>query len=149
MQVLQLITFDEPFRKDRSHNGGGVMIYMSNVLKYKRRTDLKTPRVETIWIEVKLKSYNVLICCFFRSDFASSQSLFITEMQSSIEEALNFTPYVILTGDINIDFLQLTNSQLRDCLSLFSLTNVIDEPTRITYTAVTLTDPVLVSDSQF
>ena len=68
-------------------------------------------------------------------------------MQSSIVEALNFTPYVILTVDINIDFLQLTNSQLRDCLSLFSLTNVIDEPTRITPTAVTLIDPVLVSDS--
>ena len=39
-----------------------------------------------------------------------------------------YTPYVILTGDINIDFLQLTNSQLRDCLSLFILTNILDEP---------------------
>ena len=80
------------------------MIYVSNVLKYKRRTDLENPRVETIWIEIKLKSYNVLKCCFYRSDFVSSQSLFITEMQSSIEEAFNYTPYVILTGDINIDF---------------------------------------------
>ena len=144
---LLLDGFDEPFRKDRSNNGGGIMIYVSSVLKYKRRTDLENPRVETIWIEVKLKSYNVLICCFYRSDFVSLQSLFNPEMQSSIVEALNFTPYVILTVYINIDFLQLTNSQLRDCLSLFSLTNVIDEPTRITPTAVTLIDPVLVSDS--
>ena len=68
-------------------------------------------------------------------------------MQSSIEEAFNYTPYVILTGDINKDFLQLTNSQIRDCLSLFNLTNVIDEPTRITPNAATLIDPVLVSDS--
>ena len=68
-------------------------------------------------------------------------------MQSSIEEASNYTPYVILTGDTNIDFLQLPNSQLRDCLSLFNITNVIDEPTRITPNAATLIDPVLVSDS--
>ena len=53
-------------------------------------------------------------------------------MQSSTEEAFNYAPYVILAGDINTDFLQLTNSQLHDCLTLFNLTNVIDEPTRIT-----------------
>ena len=48
---LFLNGFDEPLRKDRSHNGGGVMVYVSNVLKYKRRTDLETSGVETIWIE--------------------------------------------------------------------------------------------------
>ena len=68
-------------------------------------------------------------------------------MQSSIEEAFNYTPYVILTGDINTDFLQLTNSQLRDCLTLFNLTAVIDEPTRETPNAATLIDHILVCDS--
>ena len=68
-------------------------------------------------------------------------------MQSSIEEALNYAADIILTGDINIDFLQLTNSKLRAFLTLFNLTNVIDEPTRITPNVATLTDPVLVSDS--
>ena len=56
---LLLDGFGEPFGKDRSHNGGGLMVNVCNVLKYKRRTDLENPRVETIWIEINLKSYDV------------------------------------------------------------------------------------------
>ena len=101
------------------------MIYMSNILKYTRRDDLDDPRLETISAEVTLKAQNILICCFYRSDFNISQSLFVSELQNSIETALDYTPFVILTGDINIDFINFTNIQLRDCLSLFNL-NVIN-----------------------
>ena len=55
--------------------------------------------------------------------------------------------HVILIGDINIDFMNLTNIQLRDCLSLFSLKNVITEPTRITVYSSTLNDSVIISDA--
>ena len=64
-----------------------------------------------------------LRCCLYRSNFTDSKSLFISELQESIETDLNCTPYVILAGDINIDFLTLTIVQLYDCLSLFNLTN--------------------------
>ena len=131
--------------KDRSQNGGGIMIYMSSLLKYTRREDLESQRLETVWVEVNLKSYNALVCCLYRSDFTASKSLFISELQESIETALDFTPYVILACDINIDFLTLTNVQLCDCLSLFNLTNEIKEPTRITPNSSTLIDPIIVS----
>ena len=58
--------------------------------------------------------------------------------------------HVILIGDINIDFMNLTNIQLWDYLSLFSLKkkkNVITEPTRITVNSSTLLDPVIISDA--
>ena len=58
---------------------------------------------------------------------------------------LEFTPYVILAGDINMDFLTLTNVQLCDCLSLFNLTNVIKKPTRVTPNSSTLIDTIIVS----
>ena len=61
--------------------------------------------------------------------------------------ALDYSSHIILTGDINIDFTNLTNVQLRDCLALFNLTNVIDEPTRITDYSSSLIDPILVSDA--
>ena len=101
--------YDLPIRKDRTHNGGGVMIYMSNILKYTRRDDLEDPRLETIWVEVTSKAQNILICCFYRSDFKFSQSLFVSELQNSIETALDYIPFVILTGDLNIDFINFTN----------------------------------------
>ena len=67
--------------------------------------------------------------------------------KNSIETALDYTPFVILTGDINIDFINFTILQLRDCLSLFNLSNVINEPTRVAENSTILIDPVLVSDA--
>ena len=108
----------------------------------------KNLRIETTWIEVKLRSHDTIICCFYRIDFVPSNTKFNTKMQSSIAEAFNYTPDVILTWDININFLHLTNSQLLDCLTLsfFFFTNIIDEPTRITSNAASLVDLVLVTD---
>ena len=144
---LILTGFDESIRNDRNSNGGGVMVYMSSQLKYSRRQDLENPHIETIWLEIQLKNMNLLLCCLYRSDFTASQTLFVTEIQNSIEMALDYTPYVILTGDINIDFSNLTNIQLRDCMSLFDLRNVISEPTRVAADSSTLIDPVIVSDA--
>ena len=53
---LILTGFDEPIRNDRNSNGGGVMIYMSSQLKYSRRQDLENPHIETIWLEIQLKT---------------------------------------------------------------------------------------------
>ena len=64
---------------------------LSSVLKYKRRICLENSRFETIWIEVKLKSYDILIHFLYQNEFVSSQSIFITGMQSSVKEALNYT----------------------------------------------------------
>ena len=44
-------------------------------------------------------------------------------------------------------FFNLTNVQLRDCLSLYSLNNVITEPRRINEHSLTFIDPCLVSDA--
>ena len=41
----------------------------------------------------------------------------------------------------------MTNNKLRDCLTLLSLSNVINGPTRITENSVTLIDPFIVSDT--
>ena len=123
------------------------MVYVSALLKYKRRKDLENNRFETIWIEVNLKSKILLICSFYRSDFNTTQTEFIKELQSSIELALDYTPNVVLTVDININFINLVNCELRDYLNLFYLTNVINEPTRVVGNSPTFIDPVLVNDA--
>ena len=144
---LTIEGFDTPIRKDRTRNDGGIMVYVSALLKYKRREDLENNRFETIWIEVNLISKILLICSFYRSDFNITKTEFIKELQSSIELALEYTPNVVLTVDININFINLVNSELRDCLNLFNLTNVINEPTRVVGHSATFIDPVLVNDA--
>ena len=39
-------------RKDRNRNGGGVALYIRNVIDYKIRNDLMNEKLETITIEV-------------------------------------------------------------------------------------------------
>ena len=49
-------------RKDRNRNGGGVALYIRNVIDYKIRNDLMNENLETITIEVcppKAKSFFV------------------------------------------------------------------------------------------
>ena len=88
----------------RSPGLGRNLIYLSNLLKCNRRHDLESPNIETLWVEIKLKEINLLLCCLYRSDFNASQSLFINEMKNSIKAVLDYIPHVILTGDIDIDF---------------------------------------------
>ena len=138
--------FDEPLRKDRTRNGGGILVYLSNLLKYNRRHDLESPIIKKIWVELN-SDITLLLCCLYKSDFNALQSLLINEIQNSIEIALDYTSHIILTRDINIDFLNLTNSQMKDCLTIFSLRNVLNEPTRVTISSSTFIDAVIVSDA--
>ena len=76
-------------------------------MKYNRRQDLESQRLENIWVEVFLKSFKILVCCIYRSGFTATQSFFVPEFQDSIEAAFDITPKIIVVGDINIDFLTL------------------------------------------
>jgi hypothetical protein len=60
----------------------------------------------------------------------------------SLEQALNFTENIIITGDLNVDLLTQTNHRLNEILTLSDLTNVINEPIRMD----ALLDPVIVSN---
>ena len=87
-----------------------MMVYISNSLKYERREEFGDPRLESIRVEAKLKMQNILICCFYRSDFNISQSLFISLMQTPIELAIDYSPNIILAGNINTDFIRMANA---------------------------------------
>ena len=42
---LNWMVFDEPLRKDRTRNGGGLMVYISSILKYSRKADSENPKI--------------------------------------------------------------------------------------------------------
>ena len=60
----------------------------------------------------------------------------------SLEQALNCTENIIITGDLNVDLLTQTNHKLNEIMTLYDLTNVINEPTRMG----ALLDRVIVSN---
>lgn len=51
-QNLSTGGFNTIFRKDRNSFGGGILVYVSNSLVVKRRTDLEPTNIECIWVEI-------------------------------------------------------------------------------------------------
>ena len=136
---------DNILRKDRNCFGGGVLVYISETLKLKRRDDLEFENSEMIWVEIEFPNYKVLLCVVYRSPGATQS--FWQNFEYSIEEAFNYTTNVIITGDLNIDLLVENNNSLSNIINVFYLQNVIHEPTRINQNTGngTLLDPVLIS----
>lgn len=57
--IIMLEGFYEPLRRDRQTNGrhgGGCLMYISEQLTYKHRTDLQSEYFEHLWADVKVGS---------------------------------------------------------------------------------------------
>ena len=144
-EVLILDGFNCILRKDRNSFGGGVMIYMSNMLRANRRFELEPQDTECIWIEIENLTFNYLLCCIYRPPNADSR--FWHNISWSIEKAQEISDNIIIVGDLNIDFLNIPrNHQIREILSSNNLVNKIREPTRISNTTRTLIDPILTTN---
>ena len=57
-------------RKDRAalrqgalntKRGGGVIVYIADHIKYKHRNDLESSEIESIWLEINLKTQNLFL----------------------------------------------------------------------------------------
>ena len=136
-------------RLDRTCNGGGVSIYIRDSIKYKRRLDVPIDDLELICIEVeppKSKSFLVLVWYRPPSDPVGSFN--------KLEKALSFLDKegkeMILLGDTNCDLtpkqaeqpIDNDSKHMLDLYELFSFTQLIEEPTRVTLTTSSIIDHV-------
>ena len=131
-----------PFRKDRNSSGGGVIVYTNNNLNVKSRPDLDFDG-EVIWLEIDMPRCKLLLCTVYRPP--NAEVSFWDNFQQSVENALNSSQYVVITGDLNIDLLTNHENRLVNLIRLHGLKNLITEPTRISNTRQSLLDPILVS----
>ncbi|MCG7882866.1 MAG: hypothetical protein JAY96_14895 [Candidatus Thiodiazotropha endolucinida] len=132
--------FDEPYRKDRSNHGGGVMIYLNSNLIHSRRTDLEVFCNESIWVEVKVNHINYLIGLFYSPRTADID--FFHNLNLNIEEALDVSKNLIVLGDLNEDLMNPNFHSLKDLITINSLQNIIHECTRLQ----AVLDPILIPD---
>ncbi|CAC5424809.1 unnamed protein product [Mytilus coruscus] len=106
----------------------------------KRRQDLEFGSGELIWFEVLIPNFKLLICAVYRPPGNGTD--FWNNFDYSIEQALNVTSNVVITGDLNVDLLTECNHRLNEIIQLYNMTNVIKEPTRFG----ALLDPILISN---
>ena len=96
----------DPFWKDWNNSGGGIIVYFSKHLIDKPRTELYFDS-EAIWLEIDFPAYEMLLCAVYRQPDANYP--FRDKLQQSVENATNYSSNVVITGDLYVDFLSLTN----------------------------------------
>ena len=65
-------SFDEPYRKDRTNHGGGLLLYPNAELVYTRRPDLEIYCEESLWVEITVRHEIFLLGLFYSPKTADS-----------------------------------------------------------------------------
>ena len=96
-------------RKDRAKGfGGGVGCYIREDSNWKRRSDLKKPSVETLWIEIFFqKSNSILLCIIYRPPDSSKHldANFENNFEEMISLVIEENKETIVVGDLNCNYL--------------------------------------------
>ena len=124
---------DSEVHQNCKNNGGGVSIFVKNILEFKLRDDLTImlPFMECIFIETKFMHQKYLIGGIYRVPDTSTTH-FIDRLNNLIEP-INSAYKIILLGDYNIDFLKddIHKNNFQICLQSNYLIPTILSPTRV------------------
>ena len=138
---IKLANFQDPFRKDRqTNNYGGVIVYVRENIPCKRRRDLELQGLESIWLELKLKSKVVLFGLFYRPPNSNSEILEKIDQSTDLAMDADVSD-VIITGDFNINFTDnQSRNKLLSVVNQYALFQIGDEPTHFTETSSSIID---------
>ncbi|MEW8191406.1 MAG: reverse transcriptase family protein [Candidatus Thiodiazotropha endolucinida] len=148
---LLLHSFNTPERKDREHDShGGVMIYVKDCLHYKRRVDLESRNIESIWIELTNNHKRILFGLFYRPP--NSDSNYFSDIEDSVALAVDSPGIseIIITGDFNLNVLHpQTARKINSICTEFSFYQSISQPTHFTENSSSLIDILLVNNKNY
>lgn len=131
------------YRKDRCRSGGGVAIYVRDLLNVKDGSQFVPNSIEAVCIEIiKPKTKPFLITSIYRPP--NSRVDFMDNLENYLNELDEQDKELIITGDLNCDLstpdLQSHSRRLMDIFRLLQLKQLIVDPTRITENTETLLD---------
>ncbi|MEW8546463.1 MAG: reverse transcriptase family protein, partial [Candidatus Thiodiazotropha sp.] len=145
---VKVINFQKPFRCDRDSRSGGVAIYVKDQIVCVRRTDLEVKDLECVWLQVKTRGRNILICGLYRPPNASVS--YWNLIHESFDRAKNTSiKDIFLLGDLNNDILNTVRSKhLTDFMITYNLQQLIEEPTHYTESSSSLIDIIIANSTQ-
>ena len=138
-------------RHDRNRHGGGIAIYIRNVIPYSERNSLIPDNVEAICLEIKKPNTKpILISTWYRPPNSNTELL--DRFELFLQNIDNENKETIITGDFNLDLLPKENkgSSTRwflELLTTYQLQQIIDKPSRVTESTKTLLDLIICKTS--
>lgn len=129
-------------RQDRETRGGGVGLYIGSNLEFNVLRSECTDVIEHIWIRVRIENKSVIVGNIYRPPGSSCQE-FLSYFEDLLIEFYADCDYISCLGDFNINMLDIDSSYVthfNDILGTFGLTQMVNEPTRVSNTTSTLID---------
>lgn len=137
------------FRRDRLLRGGGVAAYVKSHLGGEEVLldfiDYST--LECLFLKVKLFSRTVILAVFYRPPNTNINS-YIQDYDNILTNLTPSCDVFVCLGDFNVNFLSL-NNPISNCFESYGLTQLLNEPTRVTDRTSTLIDPIFINDINF
>nr|CAH7736535.1 unnamed protein product [Callosobruchus chinensis] len=144
-----LINGYQIIRSDRDGRGGGVLFYVKNDLKFEIiLTDMQSC-LEQLWIKIKIGTKIYAFGLLYRPPKGNIIDCF-EHLDGILSQLIFDCNGIIIIGDLNINMLSLDRGAeyLNRFLDIYSLTQVVSEPTRITPTSQSLLDLIICSNPE-
>ena len=161
INLVKIPGYHEPLRHDRpvnGRNGGGVLVYVAENLVFSHKIDLQSEHFEHIWVDVKLKNQTFAINAFYRppNQSASDHENFLSTAQSILEKLNEYSvaSHKVIASDLNFGNCYCKTPNLSpkpldtlapDLFSSFGFKQLINIPTRVTDTTISLVDLIFVN----
>lgn len=135
-------------RVDRLSRGGGVGVYVKTNIKYDVFTTNK--HIEQIWMKINVNWVNIAFGVIYnpsRNNYVN----FLNDFETTLSTIIPLYDDIICTGDFNIDLLDYNSKfteLMHNTFEGLGLTQIVNQPTRITETSATLLDYVLSSKEE-
>ncbi len=131
---------------------GSVAVYIKDNILWKRRYDLETDNIESIWLEIFIaKSKSILIATFYRPPESSVYlpNDFNKTFNDMLLNGTKENKEIIILRDFNADYLKPNdNKEIKGIFQLFGFKQLIKTATRITKESSTLIDLIATNNPQ-
>ena len=140
------------YRRDRPNSrGGGVYVYVTDCYDFSLCPELMFENVETLWGKMSHDKNTFSICVLYRSP--SENDSYFNDILDMIEKAtVNGQDCILLgDGDLNYDYdinESLHKNPIHYIESLYGMTQLITDKTRVTECSETLLDVILTTNPE-
>ena len=118
--------FATPFRLDRNAHGGGILVYVRSDIPSRQVKSYKfSEGIECINFEINLRKKKWELCSVYRPPTQSQDHLFENLGRALDHYSDNYENFMFI-GDFNMTE---TEEQMKNFLDLYSLKNLMQEPT--------------------
>ena len=156
--LLQNVTipgYSHVFR-NRETRGGGVGIYIKELIKFKRRTDIESRylQMEHLWIKVpgRNKNSKALTGTIYRSESQMNYADWLQAFDVLLGGiTISWDGLLMITGDFNVNLLDQASGMTRQYVNIldsFNLKHHVIKPTRTTKSSATLIDHIITNMPQ-